>query len=189
MPFGLTNAPGVFQRLMQLVLSGLNPADGPEFVSVYLDDILVYSRSLQDHLGHLRVVIGKLVEVSLKLKAAKCHLARSELEHLGHVIKRNGLKTNPRRVQAVEDFPHPRNIHEVRRFLGLASYYRRFIRNFARIAAPLHYLTEKDIQRLWTTECEFAFQRLKRLLTIAPVLAYPNFTKSMSWRLTLLSMA
>jgi hypothetical protein len=75
MPFGLTNAPGVFQRLMQRVLSGLNLADGPEFVSVYLDDILVYSRSVQDHLGHLRVVIGKLVEVGLNLKPAKCHFA------------------------------------------------------------------------------------------------------------------
>ena len=177
MPFGLTNAPGVFQRLMQQVLSGLNPADGPEFVSVYLDDILVYSCSLQDHLGHLRVVIGKLVEVGLKLKPAKCHFARSELEYLGHVITRNALKTNPRLVQAVEELPHPRNVHEVRHFLGLASYYRRFIRDFARIAAPLHYLTKKDIQWLWTTECEFAFQRLKRLLTTAPVLAYPNFTK------------
>ena len=151
MPFGLANAPGVFQRLMQRVMFGLNPPSGPEFVSVYLDDILVYSRSLQEHLEHLETVIERLVEVGLKLKPTKCHFARSELEYLGHVITRNGLRTNHRLVQAVADFPTPTNVHGVRRFLGLASYYRRFIRDFARIASPLHYLTKKDVQWLWTT--------------------------------------
>ena len=110
MPFGLTNAPGVFQRLMQRVLSGLNPPCGPEFVSVHLDDILVFSRSLDDHLEHLRAVIGKLVEADLKLK---CHFVRTELEYLGHVITRGGLKTNPRLVEAVREFPVPKNIHDV----------------------------------------------------------------------------
>ena len=86
MPFGLTNAPGVFQRLMQRVLSGLNKPDGPRFVSVYLDDILVFSNSLGDHLKHLKTVIEKLVDVGLKLKPAKCHFVRTELEYLGHVI-------------------------------------------------------------------------------------------------------
>ena len=174
MPFGLTNAPGVFQRLMQRVLSGLNSPGGPGFVSVYLDDILVFSHSLQDHLKHLRIVIERLVAVGLKLKPAKCHFVRAELEYLGHVITREGLKTNPRLVEAVREFPTPKNVHEVRRFLGLASYYRRFIQSFASIAAPLHYLTRREVQWLWTPKCESAFQRFKDLLVTAPVLAYPK---------------
>ena len=175
MPFGLTNAPGVFQRLMQRVLSGLNPTDSSQFVSVYLDDVLVFSKTLEDHLNHLRIVIQRLVEAGLKLKPAKCHFAREELEYLGHIITREGLKTNPRLIEAVREFRTPRNIHEVRRFLGLASYYRRFVQGFARIAAPLHYLTRKEVQWLWTPKCDCAFQQLKNLLTTAPVLAYPKF--------------
>ena len=175
MPFGLTNAPGVFQRLMQQVLAGLNPASGTDFVSVYLDDILVFSRSLQDHLTHLRVVIQKLVEAGLKLKPSKCHFARRELEYLGHVVTRDGLKTNPRLMEAVSEFPTPRSVHEVRRFLGLSSYYRRFVRNFANIAAPLHQLTRKETQFCWSTDCASAFNQLKTMLTSAPVLAYPSF--------------
>ena len=107
MPFGLTNAPGVFQRLMQQVIMGLNPTSSPDFVSVYLDDILVFSRSLEDHLNHLRMVITRLVEVGLKLKPTKCHFARRELEYLGHVVTRDGLKTNPRLIEAVSEFPTP----------------------------------------------------------------------------------
>ena len=177
MPFGLTNAPGVFQRLMQRVLSDLNPPCGTEFVSVYLDDILIFSRSLEDHLRHLQVVIEKLVAVGLKLKPAKCHFARTELEYLGHTITREGLKTNTRLVEAVRDFPVPKAVHDVRRFLGMASYYRRFIYNFARIAAPLHYLTKKDSQWLWTPRCESAFKDLKERLVTAPVLSYPSFNQ------------
>ena len=177
MPFGLTNAPGVFQRLMQQVLVGLNPASGPDFVSVYLDDILVFSRSLQDHLTHLRVVIRKLVEAGLKLKPSKCHFARRELEYLGHVVGRGGLRTNPRLVEAVKKFPTPSNLREVRQFLGLASYYRRFVHNFARIATPLHQLTRKDSKWSWSPECEVAFWQLKELLTTTPLLAYPNLNQ------------
>ena len=177
MPFGLTNAPGVFQRLMQQVLVGLNPASGPDFVSVYLDDILVFSRSLQDHLTHLRVVIRKLVEAGLKLKPSKCHFARRELEYLGHVVGRGGLRTNPRLVEAVKKFPTPSNLREVRQFLGLASYYRRFVHNFAKIATPLHQLTRKDSKWSWSPECEVAFWQLKELLTTTPLLAYPNLNQ------------
>ena len=174
MPFGLTNAPGVFQRLMQQVIMGLNPISGPDFVSVYLDDILVFSRSLEDHLNHLRIVINRLVEVGLKLKPAKCHFAKKELEY---PVTREGLKTNPRLIEAVREFPTPKNVQDVQRFLGLSSYYRRFIRNFARIAAPLHQLTRKDVKFHWSAECGTVFQELKALLTSAPVLAYPNFDR------------
>ena len=120
MPFGLTNAPSIFQRLMQRVLYGLNP-EGPDFVSVYIDDVLVFSRSLNEHLQHLEMVIDRLQEVGLKLKPAKCLFIRQEVEYLGHIITPSGLKTNPRLIAAVQNFPTPSNLREVRQFLGRRS--------------------------------------------------------------------
>ena len=175
MPFGLTNAPAVFQRLMQQVISCLNPEDGPEFVSVYIDDIIVFSRSLSDHLRHLQKVFERISEVGLKLKPAKCKFVQNELEYLGHIVSRNGLKTTPRLVEAVREFPTPKSVQETRRFLGLSSYYRRFISNFLKIAQPLHNLTHKDVPFGWSAECDEAFTELKQRLTSAPVLAYPDF--------------
>ena len=175
MPFGLTNAPGVFQRLMQQVLMGLNPEDGPDFVSVYIDDVLVFSKTLEEHLHHLELVLKRVIEVGLKLKPVKCQFFRQEVEYLGHTITPLGLKTSSRHVAAVDKFPTPTNIREVRRFLGMASYYRRFIPSFAKIAHPLHALTRKDIQFEWTQECQEVFETLKKKLTSAPVLGYPRF--------------
>ena len=177
MPFGLTNAPAVFQRLMQRVLSGLNPEDGPDFVSVYIDDVLVFSRTWEEHLQHVRAVLGRLQEAKLKLKAVKCRFGRAEVEYLGHIITPQGLKTNPRLVLAVKQFPTPRNVREVRQFLGLSSYYRRFIPSFAKCAQPLHNLTRQGVQFKWCTECQQAFEFLKQRLIEAPVLAYPSFSK------------
>ena len=144
MPFGLTNAPTVFQRLMQKVLSGLNPEAGPDFIAVYIDDMLIFSHTVTEHLEHLRAVIQRIEEAGLKLKPTKCHFARSEVEYLGHLVTPKGLKTNQRLVEAVNMFPTPTDVNGVRRFLGLASYYRRFIDGFARIAAPLRELTRKN---------------------------------------------
>ena len=175
MPFGLTNAPSVFQRLMQRVLMGLNPTDGPEFVSVYIDDVLVFSRTLEDHLVHLRKVIERLEEAGLKLKPSKCQFIRKEVQYLGHLITPLGLMTNPRLVSAVSAFPVPRNVRETRQFLGLSSYYRRFIPLFAKIARPLHQLTKKNAHFEWTSACQEAFRVLKEKLCEAPVLAYPSF--------------
>ena len=175
MPFGLKNAPGVFQHLMQQVVSAVNPSSGPDFVSVYLDDILVFSRDLDDHLEHLRLVIERLVEVGLKLKPSKCKFAQHNLEYLGHIVSREGLRTNPKLTEAVAEFARPQSVSDVRRFLGLASYYRRFISNFAKTARPLHRLTCKDTWFVWSAECQTAFQDLKEKLSTAPVLAYPNF--------------
>ena len=140
----------------------LNPEDGPDFVSVYLDDILVFSETLSDHLDHVRRVIQRTREVGLKLKPTKCHFARAELEYLGHTITPGGVRTNPRLVAAVKEFPKPQNIHDVRRFLGLAYFYRQFIPNFARIATPLHQLTRKGVVFEWTQECSGTFNELKR---------------------------
>ena len=176
MPFGLTNAPAVFQRLMQQVVKPLNSASGPDFVSVYLDDILVFSPTLKEHLIHLQIVIHRMKDVGLKLKPSKCKFAQCELEYLGHIVSRDGLKTNPRLIAAVQDFPTPQSAHDVRRFLGLASYYRRFICNFARIARPVHQLTRKGAEFVWGGDCKEAFRELKTKLTTAPVLAYPDIS-------------
>ena len=143
MPFGLTNAPAVFQRLMQRVLMGLNPEDGPDYVTVYIDDVLVFSRTLEEHLEHLRRVIGRLQEVGLKLKPAKCQFIREEVEYLGHLLTPQGLKPNPRLVEAVQEFATPQDLRRLRQFLGLSSYYRRFVSGFAKIAQPLNKLTKK----------------------------------------------
>ena len=165
----------VFQRLMQQVVSSLNPESEPEFVSVYVDNILVFSRTLEEHFGHLQLVLERIVEVGLKLKPTKCKFVRQELEYLCHIVSRDGLKPNPRHVDSVCGFPVPTTVQETRRFLGLCSYYRRFIPRFAKVACPLHRLTCKKTAFVWTQECQDAFKELKRRLTTAPVLAYPNF--------------
>lgn len=177
MPFGLTNAPAVFQRLMHQVLLGLNPDDGADFVSVYIDDILVFSETLEDHVKHLATVMNRLIEVGLKLKPTKCHFCRQEVEYLGHVITPHGLKTSEKHIAAVREFPIPETVRDVRRFLGMASYYRRFIPQFAKIAQPLHALTKKDIVFKWTQQCQEAMDILKLKLISAPVLAYPDFER------------
>lgn len=156
---------------------GLNPEDGPDFVSVYIDDVLVFSRMLEEHLQHLTLVIERLQKAGLKLQPAKCHFVRDEVEYLGHRITPQGLKTNPRLMSAVQEFPVPHNLHEVRQFLGLSSYYRRFIPLFSRVAQPLHALTRKDMAFYWDQACQTAFETLKKKLVQPPVLAIPLFDK------------
>ena len=177
MPLGLTNAPSVFQRLMQRVLLGLNPEEGPDFVAVYINDVLVFSRTLEEHIQHLQLVIKRIRECGLKLKPAKCHFIRKEVEYLGHTITPEGLTTNPRLVTAVKEFPIPCNVREVRQFLGLSSYYRRFIPQFSKVAQPLHLLTRKGAEYQWSPACQAAFEALKQKLAEAPVLAYPSFDR------------
>ena len=177
MPFGVTNTPSVFQRLMQQVLTGLNPASGPDFVSVYIDDVLIFSRTLTDHLMHIETVLSRLVEVGLKLKPTKCHFLCQEVGFLGHVISPQGLKTSQQHILAIKEFPLPVNVREVRQFMGMTSYYRRFVKNFAKIAQPLHVLTRKGASYEWTVSCQQAFEELKKRLCEAPILAYPSFNK------------
>ena len=139
MPFGLCNAPATLERLMETVLAGLNW----QICLIYLDDIIVHGESFEAMLTNLDSVLSKLHEAGLKLKPRKCQLFQKEVEYLGHIVSASGIKTDPKKIQAVRDWPEPNNVTELRSFIGLCSYYRRFILGFADIAKPLHRLTSK----------------------------------------------
>ena len=175
LPFGLTTAPACFQRLMELVLSGINWKSA----CVYIDDILVYTHGdFDQHLKDLNEVFTRLRKANLKLKPAKCSFARSSVPFLGHVISRDGCSPEQAKIEAIKNYPVPTNVRAVRAFLGLASYYRRFAgSNFAHVAAPLHKLTSKDSRWYWSKECQQSFENLKDLLARPPILAYPDFSK------------
>ena len=170
MPFGLCNAPATFERLMEVVLSGLNW----KTLLVYLDDIIVFGQSFNDELCRLREVFQRMQKANLKLSPKKCHLFRREVHFLGHVVSAEGVATDPAKTEAVNSWPAPRNKKELRSFLGLCTYYRKFVENFASIAAPLHWLTKDNVNFHWDDTCDAAFRRLKQALTHAPVLAYPD---------------
>ena len=173
MPFGLCNAPSTFERLMERVLSGLHW----QTCLVYIDDILIFAPSFEEHSKRLSEVFNRLSSAGLKLKPKKCHLYQKEVLYLGHVVSSKGVTTDPEKTRKILDWPTPSNLKEVRSFLGLCSYYRRFVKNFAHIATPLHKLTHKDVQFKWTVECDNAFKELKNILTSADVLAYPDFSE------------
>ena len=171
MPFGLCNAPATFQRAMQSVLAGLEWRD----CFVYIDDILIASTTFEEHLRHLEQVFDRLRTANLRLKPKKCRFLCEEVKYLGHVISVRGVLPDPDKTDQVKSFPTPRDVTQVRQFLGLASYYRRFVPKFAKIAAPLHALLKKENTFEWTSECTVAFNLLKDALTSPPVLVYPKF--------------
>ena len=170
MPFGLCNAPGTFQRLMDLILSGLNL----EICLVYLDDIIIFSQTLEEHFERLETVFHRLVQAGLKLKPEKCVLLQKSVKFLGHVVSKDGVATDPDKTRAVADWPVPTSVSEVRSFLGLCGYYRRFVRDFATIAAPLNALTRKNAKFVWSSDAQRSFEALKVALTSPPVLAMPQ---------------
>ena len=172
MPFGLCNAPATFQRLMDTVLAGLQW----DHCLVYLDDIIVVGRTFEEHLTALRLVLERLERAGLKLKPTKCHLCQSEVQYLGHVVSAQGVAVDPSKTDRVRNWPKPQNKLAVQQFLGLASYYRRFVPNFATIAQPLHRLTEKTVPFVWNEGCQHAFEKLKEKLTTTPILAFPDFS-------------
>lgn len=173
MPFGLCNAPATFERLMETVLAGLHW----KICLIYLDDVIVTGKTFEDMIKNLDQVFERLHEAGLKLKPRKCQLFCREVEFLGHIITRDGVKTDPKKIQVVRDWPVPENIHALRSFLGFCSYYRRFIPNFSEIAKPLHRLSEKGQKFNWTDECTSAFEILKKKMVEAPILAHPDFSK------------
>ncbi|KAL6466207.1 hypothetical protein MHYP_G00263400 [Metynnis hypsauchen] len=172
MPMGISNAPPSFQRLMELVLCGLHW----DICLIYLDDIIVYSTDFSQHLQHLKEVFQRFRAAGLKLKPSKCHLARSSVTFLGHHISSAGIRPDPANIEKVSSWPVPHSATEVRAFLGLCSYYRRFIRQFSHIAEPLHRLTHKGVVFEWSSAANDAFQTLKQALTSPPVLAFPNLS-------------
>ena len=174
MPFGLCNAPSTFQHLMELVLAGLHWST----CLVYLDDIIIYSRNTEDHFKRLQEVLERLRTAGLKLKPSKCYLFQKSVHYLGHIISEHGVETDPQKIQCVKEWPIPTCTEDIQQFLGLATYYRKFVRNFAQIVAPLYRLSEKKKAWIWNEECEVAFDTLKKKLTSAPILAFPDFTEA-----------
>ncbi|GBM15589.1 Transposon Ty3-I Gag-Pol polyprotein [Araneus ventricosus] len=158
---------------METVLRGLTS----EACLVYLDDIIIVGRTFQEHLNNIRKVFQRLQKATLKLSPKKCRFFRKEVSYLGHIISVDGVKTDPEKTKAVVDWPRPETVHDLRSFLGLCTYYRRFVRNFSAIARPLHKLTEARSNFNWTEECEKSFNSLKQALITSPVLTYPRTDK------------
>jgi hypothetical protein len=172
-PFGLTNAPVVFMSLM----NGVFRKYLDHFVQVFLDDILIYSKNEIEHEEHLRIVLSFLRENKLYGKLSKCSFFQKEIHYLGHIISDEGISVDPEKVKAIMEWPVPKNAHEVRSFMGLAGYYRRFVEGFSKIAKPITMLQCKGVRYEWTEECDRAFIELKRLLTSALILRVPDMKK------------
>ena len=186
MPFGLCNAPATFQRLMERCMGELNLRD----CLIYLDDVIIFSSTFEEHIERLEAVFSRLKQHNLKLKPSKCEFLRSEVTYLGHVVSEEGIRTDPEKTKAVKDWPVPKNVKEVRAYLGFTGYYRRFIKNYANIARPLndllvgHCTTKKTKAKkktkqtpfVWTEAQQTAFDSLKEKLMKPPVLAYADYS-------------
>ena len=170
MSFGLTNAPAAFMDLMNRVFKQYLDV----CVIVFIDDILIYSRTEEEHTNHLRVVLEILRKEKMYAKFSKCEFWLEEVQFLGHVINKEGILVDPAKIEAVSNWERPTTPTEVRSFIGLAGYYRRFVKDFAKIAGPLTRLTRKTEKFVWTDKCEESFQKLKERLVTAPVLALPD---------------
>ena len=153
MPFGLCNAPSTFQRLMEMVLAGLHWS----ICLVYIDDIIIYGRTCEEHLERLEEVFKRLRQAGLKMKPSKCFLLQKRVRYLGHILSEDGVETDPDKISCIKSWPIPSKVEELRQFLGIATYYRRFVPEFAHIAAPLHRLTNKGNAYSWIPECNDAF--------------------------------
>lgn len=185
MPFGLCNAPSTFQRLMQRMFGDQQG----QSLLLYLDDIVIYSSSVEQHLQRLEMVLGRLQKEGLKAKLEKCAFLQQEVGYLGHVISSQGVSTDPKKIEAVANWRRPSQVSELRSFLGFASYYRRFVNGFAKLAGPLHQLVAElagtkprkgsgqALGAAWTPQCEESFEALKSRLVSAPVLAYADFSR------------
>ena len=170
MPFGFINAPATYQMVMNQVLRGLNW----KILLVYMDDIVIFSNTFEEHLSHLDIVFSRLRDANLTLQPAKCNFAAPTVAYLGHYLTPNGIEVDPSEVDAVRTFPTPKTVKDVRSFIGLCSFYRRFVKDFSQKATPLNKLLRKDTPFEWLVECENAFQSLKSSLIKAPHLRFPN---------------
>ena len=170
-PFGLAQAPAYFQLLMNKVLKGL------KFAMMYLDDIIIFSQDELQHLEHLEIVFSCLQEAGLKMKCSKCDFFKSEIHYLGHLISPEGISPLPNKLDSIGNMPVPNSAKEIKQFLGLTGYYRKFVPRFADISRPLTTLTKKDVKFEWTSACQKSFELLKEALCGEPVLKYADTSK------------
>jgi hypothetical protein len=171
--YGLAEAPSTFQKIMDATLMG------PKYIYalVYLDDILIFSDTIEEHARRIRMVLDRIREAKFKLHLGKCTFAAREVAYLGHLISANGVSPDASKVKAVKTFPLPSNVRDVRSFLGLAGYYRSFIESFAALSKPLTQLTRKDTKFCWSEPQQTSFDALKETQTSEAVLAHPEFDK------------
>lgn len=174
LPMGLKVSPNSFSRAMTLAMSGLNY----ENCFVYLDDLIVFGNNLSNHNINLVKVLQRLRKVNLKLNPAKCEFLKKEILYLGHVISSNGISPDPEKIKALQMYPVPTNGSETKRFVAFANYYRKFIKNFAELTAPLNRLSRKGVEFIWSNECQVAFETLKYSLSNPPILQYPDFSEN-----------
>lgn len=174
MPMGLCTAPLTWQRAINIIFQDYIGKG----IFIYLDDILIYSKDLQEHIIMIEIVMRKLRESNLKLKLEKCEFFKENLEYLGHIISKDGCRPDPRKVECIDKYPQPKKLTHVQRFLGMINYYRRYIRDCAKIAKPLYNLSKKDQPFEWTHECETAFNELKSILINGVILQFPDFEKT-----------
>src|SRR6266498_2956325 len=173
MPFELCNAPATFQRLMNKILRPYIS----KFVKVYLDNVIIYSRSREEHIKHVQAVLQKIREANLKLKPSKCKWFEQELTFVGHKIGINGIRPDPRNIEKIKNAQVPSNTTQLKRFLGLAQYYRQYVKDYADTAGPLYDMLKDDAPEYWGSTQQAAFDNLKEKLTSEPIRAYPNFDK------------
>ncbi len=173
LPFGLSTSPNNYQRLINAVMSGLTGNS----VYTYIDDLIIFTRGFDEHLSKLEEVFHRLRKAGLKVKLGKCHLFKNKVQYLGHEVSSEGIHPSISKIGAILEYPRPKDVGEIRSFIGLASYYRKFISHFAEIAKPLTGLTKKNATYSWGEDQEEAFQKLKAALTSQPVLAYPDFDR------------
>ncbi|KAL0159209.1 hypothetical protein M9458_042934, partial [Cirrhinus mrigala] len=173
MPFGLRNSAATFQRLMEKVLAELRG----QFCFVYIDDIIVFSRSLSEHSSHLNMILQRLTQANLTLNMKKCHFFKRQLKFLGHIVSEKGVEVDAEKTKAVVQYPSPRDLKELQRFLGLAGWYHKFIPHLADITAPLNNLKKKDVKWQWTPDCQASFDDIKMSLQTPPVLIQPDLNQ------------
>jgi len=173
MPFGLNNAPATYQRCIDVILMGLKVID----CLVYLDDIICFSVTMKEHVNKLCAIFERLDQANFKIQPEKCVFATDTVEYLGHICTPSGIRPDTRKTRAIEEYPVPRTVRDIRAFIGLAGYYRRHVRNFAELAKPLTNLTRKDVPFNWTAEQQNAFDQLKLSLSTEPLLIYPDFSQ------------
>ena len=170
-PFGLAQAPAYFQELITDILKDF------DFAIVYLDDIIIFSTTVEEHLSHIKQVFEKLCTAKLSMKFSKYHFFTKEIQYLGHILSTKGIQPLPSKSQAIQNMHPPKTPKQVHAFLGLVGYYKKFIKNFAKIAKPLTLLTHQQVKFDWTLTCHDAFLTLKKSIIQAPILWHPNPNK------------